>query len=57
MNEAEQANKALVTDAFHTLFNERDYEASTGNNVYAISGGTLLVARLHPAQRSHRAWT
>jgi hypothetical protein len=25
MTEAEQANKALVTEAFHTLFNRRDY--------------------------------
>jgi hypothetical protein len=37
----ETKNKALVLEAFDTLFNKRDYVAA------------LLVSELHSAQRSH----
>ena len=39
MTETEQRNKALVLDAFNTLFNKRDYAAAE----------RLLVTRLHSA--------
>jgi hypothetical protein len=45
-NTTPEQNKAIVLEAFETLFNKRDYEGS----------GALLVAQLHPAQRAHRAW-
>jgi hypothetical protein len=35
-------NKAIVLEAFDTLFNKRDY-----------AGGALLVAQLHSAQCAH----
>jgi hypothetical protein len=40
-----EQNKALVLEAFDTLFNKRDY---TG-------GRALLVTKLHPTQRAHSA--
>jgi hypothetical protein len=39
-------NKALVLEAFDTLFNKRDYNAA----------GAVLVIELHSTQRAHRAW-
>ena len=42
----QERNKALVLEAFDALFNRRDYVAAE-----------LLVAQLHPAQRSHRSGT
>ncbi len=42
-----EQNKAIVLEAFDTLFNKRDYASSR----------TLLVAEVHPAQRAHRAGT
>jgi hypothetical protein len=42
----ESKNKALVLEAFDTLFNKRDYVAAA-----------LLVAQLHSAQRPYRAWS
>jgi hypothetical protein len=45
MNETiQEKNKALVLDAFDTLFNKRDYAAAE----------KFRVAELHPAQRAHR---
>jgi hypothetical protein len=41
-----EQNKALVLEAFDTLFNKRDYEAAT-----------ILVAGLHSTQRSYRTWS
>ena len=38
-----EQNKAIVLEAFETLFNKRDYTAA------------VLVRSLHPAQRPHRA--
>ncbi len=38
-------NKALVLQAFDTLFNKRDYMAAE-----------VLVIELHSTQRAHRAW-
>ena len=40
----QEKNKALVLEAFDTLFNKRDYEAAE----------KVLVAQLHSAQRAHR---
>ena len=40
-----EQNKAIVLKAFDTLFNQRDYAGSR----------TLLVAKIHSAQRGHRA--
>ena len=40
----QERNKALVLEAFDTLFNKRDYEAAE----------RYLVAQLHPAQCAHR---
>jgi hypothetical protein len=39
----ESQNKALVLEAFDTLFNKRDYAAAE----------RYLVASLHSAQRAH----
>jgi hypothetical protein len=39
----EAQNKAIVLEAFDTLFNKRDYDA----------GGALLVTELRAAQRPH----
>ena len=38
-----EQNKALVLEAFDTLFNKRDYNAASHS----------LVGELHPAQRAH----
>ena len=42
-----EKNKAIVLEAFDTLFNKRDY---TG-------GGAVLVSQLHSTQRPYRAGT
>ena len=39
-----ERNKALVLEAFNTLFNKRDYEVAE----------RYLVAQLHPAQCAYR---
>jgi hypothetical protein len=43
----QEKNKALVLDAFDTLFNKRDYAAAE----------RFLVAQLRPAQRPYSAGT
>ena len=40
-----EKNKALVLEAFDTLFNKRDYAAAE----------QVLVTAIHPTQRSYRA--
>jgi hypothetical protein len=41
-NSSTERNKAIVIEAFDTLFNKRNYVAAE-----------LLVTELHPAQRTH----
>ena len=42
-NSSPERNKAIVLEAFETLFNKRGLRGC----------GTLLVTGLHPAQRTH----
>ena len=42
-----EQNKALVLEAFDTLFNKRDY--ATAERFWS--------PRLHPTQRSYRTWS
>jgi hypothetical protein len=43
----EEKNKALVLEAFDTLFNQRDY----------VAAERYWSPKIHPAQCSHRAWS